>query len=118
MLNSDDSLEHGPMVDVWEMWELGRFRRQHRGVKQHVVILDPGHVQGCVVRSGLDSDIALSPADHPEILLGNPAANFGVPNRKMLRHFAIALRSLMRLTTSTERIPTKRQWLLACTVPN
>src|ERR1700693_4574008 len=96
MLNSDDSLEHGPMVDVWEMWELGRFRRQHRGVKQHVVILDTGHVQGCAVRSGLDSDIALSPADHPEIFLGNPATNFDVASRRMLRHFTIVRLRLMR----------------------
>src|SRR6202521_4495924 len=89
MLNRDDSLEHGPMVDVRQVWELDRFRWQHGGVKQHVVILDASHVQSRIIRSGLDSDIALSPADHPEIFLGNPAANLGVASRKMLWHCAI-----------------------------
>lgn len=82
MLNGDDPLKHGPMVDVRQMSEFDGFRRQHRGIRHHVVILDAGHVQGCVIRSGFDSDIALSPPDHPEIFLGYPAANFGVTSRR------------------------------------
>src|ERR1700693_6309979 len=96
MLNSDDSLEHGPMVDVRKVREFDRFGRQYGGVKHYVVILDAGHVQGCVIRTDLDSDIALSPADHPEIFLGNPAANFEVASRRMLRHFTIVRLRLMR----------------------
>jgi hypothetical protein len=89
MLNRDDPFEHGPMVDVRQVWQFDRLRRQHGGVKHYVVILDAGHMQGCVIGSGLDSDIALSPADHPEIFLGNPAANLGVASSGMLRHFVI-----------------------------
>ena len=84
MLNGHDSLEDGAMVDVRQVREFERFRREHGGVKHHIVILDAGHVQRCVIRSGLDSDIALSPPDHPEIFLRNPAANFGVASRRMV----------------------------------
>lgn len=96
MLNRDDPLEHGPMVDVRQMRELDRFGGQHGGVKHYVVILDAGHVQGGVIRSDLGSDVALSPADPPEIFHGNAATNFEVASRKMIRHFGITRRSLTR----------------------
>ena len=84
------------MVDVGQVREFDRFGRQHGSVKHYVVILDAGHVQSCIVRAGLDSDIALSPADHPKIFVGNSAADFGVAGRKILRHFEITRRSLTR----------------------
>jgi hypothetical protein len=49
MLNGDDSLEDGPMVDGRQVREFGRLRRQNGRVKHHVVILDAGHVQGCII---------------------------------------------------------------------
>ena len=60
------------------------------------VILDAGHVQGCVIRTDFDSDVALAPTNRPEVFLGNPAANFGIVSRKVLRHFEFARRSLTR----------------------
>jgi hypothetical protein len=75
--------------------EFERFRREHRGVKHYVVILDAGHVQRCVIAPRLDADIAFPPADHPEIIPGNPASNFGVASRKMFCHLGIASWSLM-----------------------
>src|ERR1700691_2912352 len=102
VLDRDDSLENGAMVDVRQMLELDGLRWQHRGVQHHVVVLDAGHVQSGVVRSGLDADIALSPPDRPEIFLGNPAANFGVAGRKLLRHFAVTRRSLVRFAVGVK----------------
>src|ERR1700683_561502 len=96
MLNRDNAFQYRTVVDVRQVWKLHRFGRKHGGVKHHVIILDARHMQGCVVRSGLDSDVSFAPANYPEIFLRNPAADFGIA-RGMLRHFESTRRSLMRL---------------------
>jgi hypothetical protein len=75
MLNRHDSLEDRAMVDVRQVREFARFRREHGSVKHHIVILDAGHVQGCVIAPRLDADIAF-PSRSPRNIPGEFGIQF------------------------------------------
>jgi hypothetical protein len=62
------------MVDIRQVREFERFRREHGSLKHHIVILDAGHVQRCVVARRLDADIAF-----PQLITQKYSRGIGRP---------------------------------------
>jgi hypothetical protein len=76
MLNGHNSLEDRAMVDVGQVREFERVRGEHGSVKHHIVILDAGHVQRCVIAARLDADIAFPPSRSPRNIPGGSDIQF------------------------------------------
>ena len=86
------------MVDVRYVRQFNHLRRQHRGVKHHVVVLDAGHGQSSMARTGLDADTALSPADHSETIPRESGSQFRSSEQEDGSAFCDSRRSLVRFS--------------------